>query len=244
MSDRLVLLAADDERPALADLARLLRASPRVAEVEAVDGPHDVLVALARRPYDGVFLDVRMPGMDGVQLARVLTRFASPPPVVFVTAYESAAVEAFEVRALDFLMKPVSRGRLEDALERVAATRPAAGEEADVVPVHNPRGGGTRLLPRSTILYLQAHGDYLRIVSDEGRFLLRGSLSDVEARWATFGFARVHRAYVANLRRAVEVRPRAGGTAVLVLGDAQGTEVPVARRTVRELRERLGLEGA
>ena len=84
---------------------------------------------------------------------------------------------------------------------------------------------------------MQAYGDYVRIVSDEGRFLLRDALGDVEERWAPFGFTRVHRGYLANLRRATEVRPRVNGTAVLVLED--GSEVPIARRQVGELRRRL-----
>jgi DNA-binding LytR/AlgR family response regulator len=239
-----VLLAADDERPALEDLARLLRFSHRVTEVETVETAPDVLSVLARRPFDGVFLDVRMPGMDGVELARVIARFAMPPPVVFVSAYETAAVDAFTVRALDYLMKPVSRARVEEALERVAEAQgerapEASAPAAETVPVENPRGGGRRLLPRTSILYVEARGDYLRIVSDEGRFLLRCRLSDVESRWEPLGFARVHRGYLVNLRRAVEVRPRRNGTALLVLGE--GAQVPIARRHVRELRDLLGL---
>jgi DNA-binding LytR/AlgR family response regulator len=232
----LVLLCADDERPALEDLARLLRASDRVAEVEAVDGAAEALSTLARRPFDGLFLDVRMPGMDGVELARVIGRFAAPPAVVFVSAYETAAVDAFELGAVDYLVKPVSRRRLDEALARVAATRAPAPPASDTVPVPTPRGG-TRLLPRASILCVQAYGDYVRIHSDEGRFLLREALAEIEERWAPFGFARVHRGYVANLRRATEVRPRENGTAVLVLDD--GFEVPIARRQVGELRRRL-----
>jgi DNA-binding LytR/AlgR family response regulator len=85
---------------------------------------------------------------------------------------------------------------------------------------------------------VQAYGDYVRIHSDEGRFLLREALADVEERWAPLGFARVHRGYLANLRRATEVRPRENGSAVLVLDE--GFEVPIARRQVSELRRRLG----
>jgi DNA-binding LytR/AlgR family response regulator len=234
----LVLLCADDERPALEDLARLLRASELVAEVEAVDGSAEALSALARRPFDGLFLDVRMPGMDGVELARVIGRFAAPPAVVFVSAYETAAVDAFEIGAVDYLVKPVSRRRLDEALARVAALRaaaPAAAED-EQVPVPLPRGG-TRLIARSSILYVQAYGDYVRIVSDEGRFLLREALADVEERWTPHGFARVHRGYLANLRRATEVRPQENGTGTLVLED--GSEVPIARRQVGDLRRRL-----
>jgi DNA-binding LytR/AlgR family response regulator len=101
------------------------------------------------------------------------------------------------------------------------------------------RGGGTRLLARASILYLQAHGDYVRVASDDGRFLLRARMGELEARWSQHGFARVHRGYLVNLRRAVEVRPQLNGTAVLVMAD--GAEVPIARRQVGELRRRLAV---
>jgi len=258
----LTILAVDDERPALEDLTRMLRASGRVGEVVTASGAKDALLALSGRRFDAVFLDVRMPGLDGVELARVAGRFAQPPALVFVTAYESAAVKAFELHALDYLMKPVSRSRIDEALARVeahvaeiadpgdgAAAIPAAApshrdpddvpwdDGGDVVPVDNVRGGGTRLLQRSSILYLQAHGDYVRIVSDDGRFLLRARLHDIERRWTPHGFARVHRAYLVNLRRAVELHPQINGTAVLRLAD--GSEVPISRRQVGDLRRRL-----
>jgi DNA-binding LytR/AlgR family response regulator len=108
-----------------------------------------------------------------------------------------------------------------------------------MVAVDQLRGGGTRLLPRSSILYLQAHGDYVRIVAEDGRFLLRARLSDLEERWAPAGFVRVHRGYVANLRRATEVRPLLNGTAVLRFGP--DVEIPISRRQVGDLRRRLAV---
>jgi DNA-binding LytR/AlgR family response regulator len=244
--DGLSLLAVDDERPALEDLVRMLRASPLVSRVEGAASAAEALVALGDdgAAYDGLFLDVRMPGLDGLELARVLRRFEQPPGIVFVSAFDDAAVDAFELEALDYLVKPVSRKRLDEAIDRVrraATTAPAgAGEpDADVLPVDALRGGGTRLLARSSILYLQAHGDYVRVASDDGRYLLRARISELEARWSDHGFARVHRGYLVNLRRAVEVRPRLNGTAVLVMAD--GAEVPIARRQVSGLRRRLAV---
>ena len=244
------VLAVDDERNALDDLAWMLDASDLVAEVDTATSGNEAMQKVGTTAYDAIFLDVRMPGLDGVGLARVLRRFALPPAVVFVTAYESAAVEAFALRAADYLMKPVGRTRLEEALRRVAEPGPhpvpdgAAGgresapdEEGDVIPVDNVRGGGTRLVQRASILYLQAHGDYVRLVTEDGRFLLRARLADIERRWEPFGFVRVHRGYIANLKRAVEVRPLFNGTAVLVFGD--GSTVPIARRQVAELRRWL-----
>lgn len=251
MNEGLCLLAVDDEVPALHDLARMLRASPAVAHVDASASGEDALGKLARRRYHGVFLDVRMPGVDGLELAGVVRRFGDPPAVVFVSAYENAAVEAFELRVLDYLVKPVSRHRIEEAIRRVAAEAdrrdPAEAEgggetpgDAGLVPVSNLRGGGTRLLARSTILYVEAHGDFVRIYSDEGgRYLLRGSLGDLASRWSPHAFVRVHRRYIVNLRRAIEVRPQLNGTAALVLSD--GSEVPVARRNLPDLLRRLRL---
>jgi DNA-binding LytR/AlgR family response regulator len=237
----LKLLAVDDELPALEDLVRMLEASPAVETVESAASAEEALVALGDgEDIDAVFLDVRMPGLDGLELARVLRRFERPPAVVFVSAFDDAAVSAFELAALDYLVKPVSRRRLDEAIERVTRQfgRPEPADE-ETVAVDALRGGGTRLLARSSILFLQAHGDYVRVASDDGRYLLRARLTDLEERWAAAGFVRVHRGFVVNLRRAVEVRPRLNGTAVLVMAD--GTEVPIARRQVGELRRKLGV---
>ena len=202
VSERLTLLAVDDERPALEDLVRMLESSPAVGVVRAAGSGQEALVSLAEERCDGLFLDVRMPGLDGLELARVLRRFERPPAVVFVSAFDDFAVSAFELEALDYLVKPVTRKRLDEAITRVrrAATAPrrrrgraAPGVEDDVLPVDALRGGGTRLLGRSSILVLQAHGDYVRVASDEGRYLLRARLVDLEERWSRHGFLRVHR---------------------------------------------------
>ncbi|MHB1469652.1 MAG: LytR/AlgR family response regulator transcription factor [Solirubrobacteraceae bacterium] len=240
------ILAVDDERPALEDLQRLLSSSPRVGEVLCASSGGDALQLLSERPFDALFLDVRMPDLDGLRLASIIAQFAHPPAVVFVSAYEEGAVGAFELQALDYLMKPVSRHRIDEALERVLnaserrdAEEPALEHSEEIVAVERAHGGATRLVQRSSILYLQAHGDYVRIVSEDGRYLARGRLSAVERRWQPHGFHRVHRGYVANLRKAVEVRPTLNGTATIVFAD--GSEIPVARRQIGELRRRLGM---
>jgi DNA-binding LytR/AlgR family response regulator len=253
-AQRLKILAVDDERRQLQDLARLLRSSPLVEEVQLADDGHDALVKASEEIYDAIFLDVRMPDLDGLELARVLRRFASPPQLVFVTAYEDTAVDAFELHALDYLLKPVARRRVEETLERVAASvaaaersadaddareRPAPGRENDVLAVDNVRSGSSRLIARNSILYAQSHGDFVRIVVEDGRYLLRATLTEVQRRWEPFGFVRVHRQYLANLNRASELRPEFGGTAVLVFPD--GHTVPVARRHVAELSRRLSV---
>jgi DNA-binding LytR/AlgR family response regulator len=255
-ADRLTILAVDDERTQLEDLARLLRSCATVEDVECAFDGHDALVKTSSQHYDAIFLDVRMPDLDGVELGRVLRRFASPPQLVFVSAYDSAAVDAFELHAVDYLRKPVSRRRVEEALDRivaaidlapngavegVAAARPAppGSPDSEIIAVAAARNGSIRLIARSSILYVQSQGDFVRVVTDEGRYLLRATLNEIERRWERFGFVRVHRQYVANLLKAVELRPHLGGTAELAFADGQ--TIPIARRHVVELGRRLGV---
>jgi DNA-binding LytR/AlgR family response regulator len=247
----LSVLAVDDEPPQLVDLARILRANPNVHEVETAESGQEAIVKLSRHAYDAIFLDVRMPELDGLELARVLGAFARKPALVFVSAFDTSAVATFEVRALDFLMKPVTPQRVAEALDRVIASTGAgeaahsgaahddasAGLDDDVMAVNNVRAGGMRLLTRSSILYVMAYGDYLRVFADSGRYLARGTLADVERRFDAHGFFRVHRRYLANLRRVTEIRPLLNGTALLMFEN--GGEVPVARRHMPALRRRL-----
>jgi DNA-binding LytR/AlgR family response regulator len=251
-ADALTILAVDDEHTQLEDLARLLRSSPSVREVECAYDGHDALEKASGNVYDAIFLDVRMPDLDGIALGRVLRRFTTPPQLVFVSAYDSAAAEAFELHALDYLRKPVGRRRVEEAIERVSAavervpaTDRAArataaiavlghgGPDNEMIAVANVHGGSTRLLARGAVHYVQSYGDFVRIVTVDGRYLLRATLSEIEQRWAPFGFVRVHRQYVANLRNAVELRPQLGGTAELMF--TGGGTIPVARRHTAEL---------
>ncbi len=263
--DQLTILAVDDERTQLEDLARLLRNSPSVKEVECASDGHDALVKASTQAFDAIFLDVRMPNLDGLELGRVLRRFAAPPQLVFVSAYDNAAVDAFELHALDYLRKPVGRRRVEEAIERVATavesspgvTRPrppggassppvggrgaggADSEDHEMIAVAHLHGGSTRLLARRQILYVQSYGDFVRIVTADGRYLLRSTLAEVERRWEPHGFVRVHRQYVANLRNAVELAPMLGGTAERTFAASQ--TIPVARRHTAELGRRLSV---
>ena len=238
----LAVLAVDDEPPALDDLSRVLQANPRVTRLEVARSAGEALRKIGSGRYDAVFMDVRMPELDGVRLASVLQAFESPPAIVFVSGYETAAVQAFEMGATDYLLKPVSRSRVDDAISRIATPAAAAPavcpEEPEQVAVDTLRGGGTRLLRRTSILYLEAHGDYARVFSDEGRFIMRTSMCELEERWGRCGFMRVHRRFVVNLARAQELRPLPNGTATLRLGP--DLEVPVSRRQAADLRRRLG----
>jgi len=121
------VLVIDDERPALDELAFLLERDPRVHGVLTSDSATDALRVLQDLSVDAVFIDISMPGLSGLELAQVLARFKTPPPVVFVTAHEQHAVEAFELNAVDYVLKPVRDERLREAVRRVVeGSRPPA----------------------------------------------------------------------------------------------------------------------
>ena len=156
------MLVIDDERPALDELAFLLERDERIGEVLTSDSATEALRMLQDLDVDAVFLDIQMPGLSGLDLAQVLARFRTPPPVVFVTAHDEHAVEAFELHAVDYVLKPVREDRLAEAVRRVVeggSRPPANGDEQ--IPVE--RGGVTRFVNRSEVTHVEAQGDYARL---------------------------------------------------------------------------------
>ncbi|CAG6394407.1 LytTR family DNA-binding domain-containing protein [Streptomyces cocklensis] len=236
------ILAVDDEPPALDDLCYLLRGDHRVGRVLAADGSDAALRLLEAEQIDAVFLDIRMPGLDGLDLVRVLSRFARPPAVVFVTAYEDFAVDAFALKACDYLLKPLGAERLAEAVRRVAALldgeavpqQPAAPDPApERIPVD--LGGITRFVSRDEVAYAEAQGDYVRLHTAGHAPLVRVPLAVLAERWEPHGFLRIHRSYLVSLRHVEELRSDAGHWTVRVAG----SELPVSRRHTRELRDVL-----
>ncbi len=226
------VLVIDDERPALDELTFLLEHDERVGEVHATDSPTDALRLLQDLEVDTVFLDIQMPGLTGIELAHVLSRFKTPPAVVFVTAHDQHAVDAFELNAVDYVLKPVREQRIVEAVRRVlAATRTENPQEQ--VPVE--RGGVTRFVPVSQIRYVEAEGDYARLHTADDSHLVRVPLTQLEQDWADAGFVRIHRSILIATAFVDEVRVDSGRCTVVI--GAQ--ELQVSRRHTRELRDLL-----
>jgi DNA-binding LytR/AlgR family response regulator len=235
-------LVVDDEAPALEELSWLLRGDPRIADVRTASSGADALRALDAGDVDVVFSDISMPGLDGMELARVIARFTERPHIVFVTAHDEHAVDAFAVDATDYVMKPVRADRLAEAVRRVvAAGEPVAAtgsperrEPADeTIPVE--LAGVTRFVNRSQIRYAQAQGDYARLHTATGSHLIRVPLTILEERWGAAGFVRIHRSTLVSLAHVKEVRMEHGRCSVVL----DEVELQVSRRHTRDLRDRL-----
>ena len=272
-SGGLVVLAVDDEEPALEELAFLLSEDKRVGMVLKASDATDALRILngrqgvreaapvgqlgrpggpmigtrvaERTDVEVVFLDIRMPGLDGLELARVFSSMAVPPSVVFVTAHDDRAVDAYEVGAVDYLLKPLRSERLSASIDRILASRVAgpaepvreeSGED-EVIPVE--LAGTTKLVPRSAVRYVEAQGDYARLHTHEGSHLVRIPLSVLEDRWRDAGFVRIHRSFLVSLPLVTELRLSGSGYLVRVGTGPDCAELPVSRRHTRELKDRL-----
>ncbi len=237
---RAAALVVDDESPALDELVYLLERIPAVDPVHAARSSSDALRRLQERRYDVVLLDVRMPSLDGIELAHVLRRFATPPAIIFVTAYEEYAVGAFEVQASDYLLKPVSHARLESALERAIGSahyRPEPTAEEDqlaTIPIETM--GRIRLIDRTQICWVEAVGDYVRLhLVDGTAHLLRMPISHLEEKWSGYGFIRIHRGHLVPVQQITEFAAVGGNHSVTVAGRA----LPVSRRHARDVRDRF-----
>lgn len=234
------VLVADDEEPALDELVHLLRADERVGDIVTARNGAEALRLLTERSVRIAFLDIHMPGLRGTDLARSLLALADPPAVVFVTADEARAVEAFELRAVDYLLKPVRGVRLRQAVDRVverAGTSPGGtspGGDDEVLPV--TLGASVRFVRRSEILWVQAQGDYSRLHGDDGAgHLVRIPISELEARWAEAGFLRIHRSTLVRTSAVTGAR-LSGAEPSVAIGE---TVLPVSRRLVPGVREAL-----
>jgi len=231
------VLVADDEAPSREELAYLLGQQAGVGHVRSVASGPEVLRALDTGSFDALFLDIRMPGLDGLDVARVLARFREPPRVVFVTAYDEHAVEAFDLRAADYLLKPVRAERLAEAVRRVSEPRGKPGEPlpAGDETIAVELAGVTRFISRSEVQFAEAQGDYARLHTAEGSHLVRVPLATLEEQWSAAGFVRIHRRYLVALAYVEEVAFEAGRGTVRVGGE----ELAVSRRHLRELRDTL-----
>lgn len=237
-------LIADDEPVARTGLRDLLGAHDWLTVVgEAASGPKAAAAIDTLKP-DVAFVDVSMPGFSGVELLR---RIVHQPYVVFTTAYAEHAVTAFELGAIDYLLKPFGAERLAAALDRVRAAlgepvaAPAADRLADALaggPMSRlfVRSGGSIIpVPVERISRFDASGDYAEAVHERGRYVVHISLARLEARLDPAQFVRVHRGHIVNMQQVVAFRRQGKGQLVAEMRD--GARIPVSRAKSRELRD-------
>ncbi|MFI5179815.1 MAG: LytR/AlgR family response regulator transcription factor [Thermoanaerobaculia bacterium] len=250
--DPLRAVVVDDEPLARELLGELLATFPDVRVAASCANGFEAVKAISELAPDIVFLDVQMPRLDGFEVLSLLPRREDGrPAVVFVTAYDQYAVRAFDANAVDYLMKPFDRARLETAIARARArlasgrAAPPASLAAEARDPLRPVSrvvvrDGTKItvLPVATIDYVKAEDDYVLLHSGDRDHLKAETLASLEAQLPKDRFVRIHRSYLVNLDRLVRIEAGPTGGQVAILRD--GTSLPVSRTGGQRLRERIG----
>jgi two-component system LytT family response regulator len=243
----------DDEPLALKRLARLLEATGRVEIVGRATDPQQGLRQVAAQPVDVLFIDIHMPGLTGFQ---VVERLPAGPMVVFTTAHDQHAVQAFEVNAADYLLKPIERARLDATLDRLEARRAGGAEDwraaldrlaqhLRAAPFLDHLSSRVRdrvhVIPVADVSHLVARQRATYAVTGSAEYLLDQPLIELERRLDPSRFLRIHRATLVNVAWIGEVHPDEDGHLLVCLKDARRTELAVSRDRVRPLKERLAI---
>jgi two-component system, LytTR family, response regulator LytT len=257
---RVSALVVDDEQPARDELCYLLGQMPDIDVVGQAGDGVEALGLLEDLEPDVVFLDIQMPGLTGFEVARQVLARAVVPQIVFVTAYDQYALDAFQVNAVDYLLKPVDPARLDQAMGRArrrlstdrAAPVPSAELERIVQMVTERQTRRTQvvvkaeerilLLPADDVIYASLNEDVVLVVASgvTGTATVR-TLDELQAQLDPAVFWRVHRSYLVNIHKIKEIVPWFSRNFILRMKDAKATEIPVSRAQTRRLREYLKL---
>jgi two-component system response regulator LytT len=250
-------LVVDDEQLARDELCYLLEQMGGIEVIgQAGNGP-EALDAIGRLGPELVFLDVQMPGLTGFEVARTLATGPATPEIVFVTAFDQHAIEAFEVNAVDYLLKPVEAIRLETAVDRVRRRMAQAEPLNDqlqrivqLVETKQERPGQLAVKVGERFMLVQAEDIIFASMADDSINIVTGqiqgtcnfrTLDELQARLDPATFWRVHRSHLVNINKIKEIVPWFSRNYILRMKDAKATEIPVSRSQTRRLREYLKL---
>lgn len=248
------VLIVDDKQPARDELKCLLSRSGALVIGEA-DGAADAIALAARVKPDAVFLAVGLREMNGLETAKVIRRVAERALIVFATAYEEYALQAFELGAVDYVLKPFDERRILKTVRRLRAYRMEewanVGARSDraldpcKLGIHKlpvEKDGKIILIDYESIYYAYAHAGSAIVVAERGEAPYAGSLSELETRVRGTSLLRVHKSYLVNMQRVKEVVPWFKGTYWLKLAHETEIEIPVSKNQIKEIKTLLGLK--
>ena len=254
-------MIVDDEKMARSELSYLLDKDDRFQLKDEAENGKKAISLLREKDYQLIFLDIKMPGFSGMEIARLLKEFKNPPEIVFTTAYDEYAVEAFKLAAIDYLLKPINEERFRETLERVweRLSEKEKGNEVDnkledfleafqstnsddtlcKIPVEeNER---YRLIDYEEIYYFSTADKKVKVHTEKESYLTNLKLKELEERLPS-NFFRIHRSYIVNLDMIKEVIPWFKGKYQIVLADSIEHEIPVSRTKVDKLNKLLNLK--
>jgi len=248
-------LIVDDEKPARDELNYLLSTENAIQVIGQADSGAAAITSAANLKPQVIFMDIDMRGMDGLEAAAVIRTVLPDVIIIFATAYDHYAVKAFEIGAVDYILKPFEGERVHATIERLKSYHSmdwqAAGSRIDAalqqtkmtftkLPVL--KNGKIRLLNYDEIIYATTDNGIVTIVTHEERYEYQGTLTDIEKRTRPTELVRVHKSYIVNLNKVTEVIPWFKGTYWLKMDHPSGIEIPVSKSQIKTIKELLGLK--
>lgn len=252
------VLVADDEPLARNELIYLLQQIGDIEIVGEASTGEDTLIQASETNPDTIFLDIEMPHMSGLEVAAKIMDWKNPPTVVFATAFDEYAIQAFEVNAIDYVLKPFEENRVRNTIERIRSRKRTGGySDFDIKNFLEQIKQGTSspkinkiavqdgetivLLNTEEIFYISREGREILIHTNNRQYESKCSIHLLEAKLEKFSFFRTHRAYLVNLNHVDQLMPWFNGAYTLIIKDAQRSKIPVSRSYVKSLKEVLGI---
>lgn len=243
----------DDEIPAREELRYLLQQVEGIIVVGEAGSGNTALAGIRKTNPELLFLDIHMPGISGIELAQLLAQLPTHPLVIFATAFENYACEAFEVEAVDYLLKPFTLERVAKAVSKAArlmGSKPApvdattaSGDGHEGCSGKLPLYQGERIIPTSPerIIFAQADEGSVHVHTATERYRSRSTLTELENKLGRHGFVRVHRSFLVNTNHVLEAIPWFNGSFRLTMDDRNRTEIMVSRYHAKDLKRSLDL---
>lgn len=245
------VLLIDDEQPAIDELTWLLNRYDDIHIEAAFCSPKKALEHILMKEPDAIFLDIHMPEMDGFALAEALMRLRKPPKILFVTAYDEYAIKAFEINAVDYLLKPVMEDRLDRAVEKLRTAVSQRESVKKVIKNHYLNHKAKRLplwkddrihlISPTDVNYLECRDGETSIYTAKGVFMTTESMNHYEEILTGYGFYRCHRSFMVRLEAISEIIPWFNNTYQVKINGYPDAEIPVSRRNVKGFKELLQL---
>ena len=251
-------IVVDDEEPAREELIALIGETGKDIDIigEAFNGITALRLIAEKKP-DLVFLDIQMPGLNGIEVAREIMSMENPPLIVFVTAYDEYAIKAFELAATDYILKPAHPRRLKKAFKRIYSLLKEKGESNEKVKnllssysdekdkltriIAQREGKDSRVLidiEKASHFYAQGRDCFVVVAGEELK--VRYSLKEIEARLEQTCFVRCHKSFLVNIKYVKEIVPWFSGTYLIKFNDKKKTEIPVSRKYAKGFKEAVG----
>mgnify|MGYP000483561842 CR=1 FL=1 len=255
MAKRLKVLVVDDEPPAREELSFLLKKQPLVKGVKEASNGDIAIKMVENEMFDAVFLDIQMPGLSGIEAAQNILKINPTIKIIFVTAYDQYAITAYEIEALDYILKPFDEQRIKKTLNRLLKNILSVSNFGDKIDhlikyiqekhscteikkIPCEKDGKIKLIEPKDVIYCTANEGQIFVVTEEGKMVSPFTLSELEDK---FNFFRAHRSYLVNLDRVKELEYWFHGCLKLVLDEPSKVEIPVSRGKAKKLKEILGI---